>query len=212
MHVLRQRRTGAPESNICSYLWQPGATERISRADALGDRAQSLYGRCMAIDSFKWLPPSLRGFYENMHVPPPDGVPWSPLAKPLREARIALVTTAGLNVRGLEPPFDYEREQREPRWGDPSYRRLPRDVRQEQVQTGHLHINNEDIDRDFNVAIPITRMLELEAQGVVGSLASTNYSFMGYQPDTAEWSARYGPEVARLMKDDAVDGVVMTPV
>jgi D-proline reductase (dithiol) PrdB len=178
----------------------------------LGAHARALYRDRMSIDSFKWLPPSLRGFYENMRVPTPDGVPWSPLGKPLHDARIALVTTAGLSVRGLEPPFDYEREQREPRWGDPSFRRLPRDVPQEQVHTGHLHINNDDIDRDFNVAIPITRMVELEAQGVIGSLAPTNYSFMGYQPDTTEWSRRYAPEVARLMKDDAVDGVVLTPV
>jgi D-proline reductase (dithiol) PrdB len=147
-----------------------------------------------------------------MPVPQPRDIPWSPLAKPLRDSRIALVTTAGLNVRGLEPPFDYERERREPRWGDPTYRRLPRDVRQEQIQTGHLHINNQDIDTDFNVAIPITRMLELEAQGIVGSLAPVNYSFMGYQPDTKEWTERYGPEVAGLLKDDAVDGVVLTPV
>lgn len=166
----------------------------------------------MAIDSFKWLPPTLRGLYENMSVPPPGHVPWSPLSKPLHDARIALVTTAGLNVRGREPPFDFAREQREPRWGDPTFRRLPRDLRQDQLQTGHLHINNEDIETDFNVAIPISRMLELEARGVVGSLAPANYSFMGYQPDTKEWTERYGPEVAALLKDDAVDGIVLTPV
>lgn len=166
----------------------------------------------MTVDSYKWLPPSLKGYFENMRIPAPADIPWSPLAKPLTEARIALVTTAGINVRGVESAFDYEREQKNPGWGDPTYRILPRDLRQDQVQSGHLHINNDDINADFNVALPISRMLELEAEGVIGSLATSNYSFMGYQPDTTEWRERYAPEVVRRMKDERVDGVILTPV
>jgi D-proline reductase (dithiol) PrdB len=166
----------------------------------------------MTIDSYKWLPPSLKAYFANMAVETPSSTPWTPLTKPLAQARIALVTTAGINVRGLDPPFDYDREQREPNWGDPSFRRLPRDLRQDQVQTGHLHINNEDIGRDFNVAIPIGRMIELEAAGVIGGLAATNYSFMGYQPDTSEWVTTYGPQAAGLMKAEGVDAVLLTPV
>jgi D-proline reductase (dithiol) PrdB len=166
----------------------------------------------MPVDSYKWLPPSLKAYYANMSVPAPEGVPWTPFTRPLPEARIALVTTAGINVRGVEPPFDYEREWDNPMWGDPTYRTLPRDLRQEQVQTGHLHINNDDIDRDVNIALPVHRMRELVAAGVIGSLAPRAFSFMGYQPDTTEWRERYGPEVGRKLKDDAVDGVLLTPV
>jgi D-proline reductase (dithiol) PrdB len=163
-------------------------------------------------DSFRWLPPSLKGYYANMAVPPYDDVPWTPLAKPLREARVALVTTGGINVRGAEAPFDYEREKRNPTWGDPTYRTLPRDLRQDQVQAGHLHINNDDIERDVDCIFPVHRMLELEAASEIGSLAESNYSFMGYQPDTTEWTQRYAPEVAGRMKDEQVDAVLLTPV
>lgn len=166
----------------------------------------------MKVDSFKWLPPSLKGYFQNMAVLPFEGIPWARPSKPLSAMRIALVTTAGINVRGAEPPFDYDREQAHPDWGDPTYRTLPRDLRQDQVQTGHLHINNDDIDRDVNVAIPISRMLELERAGVIGSLAPTSYSFMGYQPDTTEWRERYAPEVAQRMKAEQVDAVLLTPV
>jgi hypothetical protein len=166
----------------------------------------------MPVDSFKWLPPSLKTYFANMAIPAPDSVPWAPLERPLAESRIALVTTAGINVRGVEPPFDYDREWDHPSWGDPTYRTLTRDLRQEQVQTGHLHINNDDIDRDVNIALPVHRMLELEAAGVIGSLAPRSFSFMGYQPDTTEWRERYAPEVAGKLKDDAVDGVLLTPV
>ena len=80
------------------------------------------------------------------------------------------------------------------------------------MQTGHLHINNEDLDRDVNIALPVHRMLELEAAGEIGALAQTNYSFMGYQPDTTEWRENYAPEVARRMKAEQVDAVLLTPV
>ena len=119
----------------------------------------------MAVDSLKWLPPSLKAFYANMAVPPYESIPWTPFAKELSEARIAVVTTAGINVRGVEPPFDYEREWSEPMWGDPTYRTLPRDLRQEDVQTGHLHINNSDIDRNFNIVMPVDRLKEMESAG-----------------------------------------------
>jgi len=52
---------------------------------------------------------------------------------------------------------------------------------------------------------------ELEAEEAIGSLAAENYAFMGYQPNTNEWRERYGPEVAALLKDEAVDAVLLTP-
>ena len=166
----------------------------------------------MAVDSFKYLPGSIAAYYRNLPAQREEPVPWTPLRKPLAECRFALVTTAGIYVKGLEPPFDTEREQRQPTWGDPSYRRIPRDVRQEQIGASHLHINNRDILADVNIVLPVGRFLELEAQGVIGSLAQTHYSFMGYQMDTREWRERYAPEVAALLKDEAVDAVLLTPV
>ncbi len=166
----------------------------------------------MPVDSYKWLPPSLKGFFVAMEIPRYDSVPWTPFTKPLAEATIALVTTAGINVRGVEPPFDYESEWDHPMTGDPTFRTLPRDLRQEQVQTGHLHINNDDIDTDVNICLPVARMRELEAEGVIGRLAERNYSFMGYQPDTTHWRERYAPEVAAKMREDGVDAVLLTPV
>jgi len=165
----------------------------------------------MGVDSFKFLPGSIAAYYRNLAVQRMDPLPWTPLKKPVREARFALVTTAGIYVEGLEPGFDQEGERRNPMWGDPTFRRIPRDVRQEQIGTAHLHINNRDLKADVNIQLPLQRFAELEADGVIGSLAPTAYSFMGYQPDTREWRERYAPEVAGLMKDEAVDAVLLTP-
>jgi len=165
----------------------------------------------MPVDSFKYLPPSIAGYYRNMPVQEEEPIPWTPLAKPLNECRISLVTTAGIYVKDVDPPFDMEREKREPMWGDPTYRRIPRDVRQEQIGASHLHINNRDLLEDMNIVLPIQRALELEEEGVIGSLAPTSYSYMGYQMSNAEWREKYGPEAAGLMKDEGVDGVLVAP-
>jgi D-proline reductase (dithiol) PrdB len=165
----------------------------------------------MSIDSFKFLPGSIAAYYRNMVVQREEPIPFTPLAKPLSDCRFALVTTAGLYHAPKEPPFDTEREKREPMWGDPTFRRFPRDVRQEDVGASHLHTNNRDLLLDMNIALPVRRFLELESDGVIGSLAPTSYSFMGYQPDTTEWRQRYGREVAAGMRAEDVDAVLLTP-
>ncbi len=163
------------------------------------------------IDSYKWLPPSLKEYYRNVPVPAPESLPWTPLSKPLSQCRVALLTSAAVYVKGAEPPFDTEREKREGMWGDPSYRTIPRSLAQDQVGACHLHINNDDLLRDVNIVLPVHRLLEMEAAGEIGSLAPTSYSFMGFQLDTTEWQQRYGPEVARRLKDEEVDAVLLTP-
>jgi len=164
------------------------------------------------VDSFKYLPGSIAGYYRAMPVQRIEPIPWTPLRKPLSESRVALVTTAGISVDGLEPGFDQEGERQNPVWGDPSFRRIPRDTPQDRIRAWHLHLNNRDILADVNVVLPLNRFAELEAEGAIGSLAPTAYSFMGYQAAGAnEWREKYAPQVAGLMKDEAVDLALLTP-
>jgi D-proline reductase (dithiol) PrdB len=165
----------------------------------------------MAVDSFKYLPRSIAAYYQTLVVQKADPIPWTPLAKPLSECRVAAITTAGIYNKDTDSPFDAEREKLEPMWGDPTYRRIARDIRQERIGASHLHLNLRDMLADFNTVLPLHRLAELEAEGVIGSLAEANYSFMGYQPNTTEWRERYGPEVAGLLKDEGVDAALIAP-
>lgn len=165
----------------------------------------------MSVDSFKYLPGSIAAYYRNMSVPREEPIPWTALRKPVRECRFSLVTTAGIYVKGKQPPFDAERERREPMWGDPTYRRISRNVQQESIGASHLHINNRDQLQDLNTVLPIGRFLELEHDGAIGSLASTSYSFMGYQQNNTDWRQHYGPEVGAAMREVGVDAVLVAP-
>ena len=165
----------------------------------------------MPVDSFRWLPRSIAGFYQAMQVEEPESIPWTPLRKPLSECRFALVTTAGLYVKGEQEPFDIDRERREPTWGDPTYREIPSSVEQARVGATHLHLNTEDLEADLNIVLPVHRFQELADAGEIGGLAERHYSFMGYQQSSDEWRERYGPAVAQRMVEEQVDAALLTP-
>jgi D-proline reductase (dithiol) PrdB len=166
----------------------------------------------MAVDSYKWVPGTLAAYYKSLALEKAEPIPWTPLAKPIEECRFSLVTSAGIYLKDKQPSFDLEKERQNPLWGDPTYRMIPREVKQEEIGVAHLHINTADLEADMNIALPVQRFLELEAGGEIGSLAPTCYSFMGYQPKSGEWENRYGPEVAARMKEEGVDAVLLTPV
>jgi D-proline reductase (dithiol) PrdB len=168
----------------------------------------------MPVNSFKYLPRIIAAFYQMTDRQPELPIPWTPLSRPLAERKFGLVTSGGLYQRGVEPPFDVEREKQEPMWGDPTYRTLPSDIRQAEVGASHLHLNTRDMLEDFNIVLPIHRFQELAAEGHIGGLAKHAYSFMGYQgfpPNTTAWQETYGPQVAEKLKAEEVDCVLLTP-
>jgi D-proline reductase (dithiol) PrdB len=76
----------------------------------------------MSIDSYRFLDFTTRQVtkaWAARHKP--DGIPFTPLAKPLSECTIALLSTAGIARKG-DQPFNQERERRDPWWGDPTFR------------------------------------------------------------------------------------------
>ena len=144
--------------------------------------------------------------------PTHEPIPWAPLGKPLAEAKVALLSTAGLSMRGDEP-FDMESERQRPTRGDSSWRRLRADATSATIEANHLHIDTGYIERDLNVALPLDRLRELEAEGVVGSVAETHYSIMGYQgADSSALSEHSAPEIAAAMRSEEVDLAILTPV
>ena len=166
----------------------------------------------MRVDSFRFLPRSFRPLYE--HVEPPEGhMPWAAFEPRLAGATVALLTSAGLHLEGVQPPFDLDRERREPTWGDPSWRSIPAGVRTGELGMCHLHVNSADVLADHNIALPTDRLAELVSEGVVGATAPQHVSVMGYQECSLDdWRTTTLPEVLDLLRGEAADGVVLAPV
>ena len=132
-----------------------------------------------------------------------DDVPWT-TPKPLHESRVAIVTTAGLRV---ESNADWNA-------GDQGFTQIPHDA--ENLTLAHYSPNFDRVGwvLDKNVVFPIDRLYELAEDGIIGSVAKTHISFMGAQPDHTLETIRLdsGPAAAKMLADDEVDLVLLTPV
>jgi len=120
----------------------------------------------------------------------------------LSQRRVAIVSSAGLVVRG-ENPF---------RGRDPDYRAIPAATRPEDLLCSHISINFDrtGFQEDWNVVFPLDRLNELAAGGTIGSVADRHYSFMG-ATDPVQMEP-YARELAGWLKQDAVDAAILPPV
>ncbi len=135
-----------------------------------------------------------------------EAAPWAPLARPLAQSTIALVTTCGLYRADSQLPFDAWHDL-----GDSSFREIHIDTPPDRLRISHTHYNHEYLAADLNVALPLAHFNQLVAQGTIGRLYPWTYSFMGYLPQTRQLVSETAPVVARRLKADAVDAVFLTP-
>lgn len=137
-----------------------------------------------------------------------DPVPCAPLRKPLSQARVALVTTAGLRTPE-QAEFDHSIKM-----GDTSFREIPHDVDVPTLIESHRSyaFDHTGIEADRNLAFPLERFRELLAQGVIGALNQRHFSFMGSIVGPRKLIDETAPAVAQMLRDDGVDVALLTPV
>jgi len=129
---------------------------------------------------------------------------WTPLRKPLSECVVGLFTTGGVH-RKTDQPFDVTSHH-----GDWSWREIPTDMALSDLTVTHTHYNHVDADRDLNCMFPLDRLRELCAQGVIGGVAASAYSIMGFNPDPSGLLEHTAPALARLYQASGADLVFMT--
>lgn len=138
-------------------------------------------------------------------------VDWRPgvtLTKPLNQARIALVTTAGFYLPDQQP-FDQSF-----RHDDCSYREIPWGTPTSILQIGQSSdaFDHSGIESDRNLTLPLDRLEELIEAGTVGSSAPRHFSIMGSIVAPARLINESAPEIARKLVADQVDAVLLAPV
>jgi len=136
-----------------------------------------------------------------------EDVPWTGLKKPLHECRVALVTTAGVHHRDQAPYDMHDRN------GDPSYRVIDGKRPLSDLMITHDYYDHSDADRDINIVFPLERLRELVDEGIMGELSERHFAFMGHidGPHIPVLISKSAPEVARMLTEDGVDVVLLTP-
>ena len=138
-------------------------------------------------------------------------VDWRPgavLTKPLNQARIALITTAGFYLPNQQP-FDQSF-----RHDDCSYREIPWGTPVDLLQIGQSSdaFDHSGIEADRNLTLPLDRLRELIDAAVIGESAPRHFSIMGSIIAPAKLINDSAPEIARKLVEDRVDGVLLSPV
>ena len=95
-----------------------------------------------------------------------------------------------------------------------SYRIIPIDTDLSSLKIAHRSdaFDIQGITSDKNLALPLDRLKSLAEDGVIGSVAPRHFSFMGSIAAPGRLIANTAPEVARMLLEDAVDAVLLTPV
>jgi D-proline reductase (dithiol) PrdB len=136
-----------------------------------------------------------------------EPIPWAPPRKPLRECKLALVTTSGVH-HGSQTPFDMQDSE-----GDPSFRAIDGATIGKDYRISHDYYDHSDAEKDLNIVFPLDRLRELQQEGVIGRLAETHYSFMGHIDGRhiATLIGTTARQVADRLRHDGVDLVLLTP-
>jgi D-proline reductase (dithiol) PrdB len=164
------------------------------------------------VDSYRFLDSMTKRLVKSWaSLERPSDIPWTPLVKPLRECRVAMITSGGIALT-TNPPFNQELERNDPWWSDPSYRVIPRDTIGKDIKVYHLHINPSLPEQDLNCILPLQRLADLERSGEIGSVAPSHYSYMGYTQRPQRLLAESVPAIAKQLRQEHVDCVVLVPV
>ena len=162
------------------------------------------------VDSF-YFNPLMKAYVLPLRHADPAQTPWTSLHKPLADCTVTLVSSAGIHLKG-DQPFDLQRERRQPTWGDPTHREMPKTAGQDDVEYTHLHVQTSYLRQDRNVAWPVDIFLAYEREGIIGRLADTLYSIYGYMPNFNPLVKRTAPEIIARMQAQGVDVAMLFPV
>jgi D-proline reductase (dithiol) PrdB len=133
-------------------------------------------------------------------------VPLAPLAKPLSQARLVLISSCGVH-RTCDRPLDVCHP-----FGDFGFRRVPSNASPAELTIHQLKYPHDDADQDINVVFPIERLQELAAEGTLGGLTPNFFSFIGYNMDPERFERTVAHEIAEAVDvEEKADVALLVP-
>lgn len=141
----------------------------------------------------EWAPDFSYAHYET--------TPWTPFRKTVDAACVALVTTGGVHLR-QDPPFAGI--------DDTSYRQIPGTTQATHLTVSHPFFDSVELEQDIDALFPLTRLRELQQEGVIRCVSAQHFSFMGVIPHWQRLESA-AKEVAERLGTAGVDAVILTP-
>jgi len=138
-------------------------------------------------------------FIQNQHAP------FTPLKRALPLLNLGLISSAGGYVTGADP-FDIDKRD-----GDLTYREIPIEVGAKDVSYSAKGYDPVDVVADRNSQIPIDRLLEYQANAVIGQLNNVWWSISSFIPNALRVAEELGPQLAERLKRYEVHAALLIP-
>jgi glycine/betaine/sarcosine/D-proline reductase family selenoprotein B len=149
-----------------------------------------------------------------------DEILFSSLAKPLRESRVALLTSSGHFVEGDDPqPLgvpSMSQDEAEARIDEflreaPQLSLIPIDTPADELRVRHGGYPVQAVAADHQVVLPLGHLKLLEANGTIGEVLPTAYSFVG-ATSQVRLKKRVASEWAEMLREEKADAVLLVPI
>jgi D-proline reductase (dithiol) PrdB len=126
-------------------------------------------------------------------------IPYTPIRRELKDCRIALVSTSGAYVEGMQPFTD----------NDLTFRLIPVDTDTKQIRFVPGHFDTSKGAEDPNIMFPLDRLRDLVAKGEVRVLADHHIS-MGLTTELRRLKETVSWEISEAVMKMRPDVVVLT--
>lgn len=131
--------------------------------------------------------------------------PFTPLKRALPLLNIALVSGAGAYITGTEP---FDTDSRE---GDMTFREIPVEVGASDLSFAAKGYDPTAIKEDRNCQIPIERLLEYQANAVIGQLNEVWWSVSSFTPDAVRVAEELTPALVERLQRYQVRAALFIP-
>lgn len=138
-------------------------------------------------------------FIQNINAP------FTPLQRALPMLNLALISSAGAYIDGTDP-FDIEARD-----GDINFREIPIEVEAEDLLYAARGYDSTAVKEDRNAQIPIDRLLEYEANAVIGRLNHVWWSLSSHIPNARLVANELAPLLAERVAAYEVQAALLIP-
>jgi D-proline reductase (dithiol) PrdB len=118
---------------------------------------------------------------------------------------LALISTAGAYINGTQA-FDISARD-----GDATFREIPVEVEAQDLLYAGRGYDPTVVQQDRNVQIPIERLLEYQANSVIGSLNEVWWSLNGFIPNASLVANTLAPQLAERLNRYEVQAALLIP-
>ena len=136
---------------------------------------------------------------ENIHSP------LTPVRRALPMLNLALVSSAGAYVDGMEP-FDTDARD-----GDLNFLEIPVEIEAADLRYAAKGYDPTAVSEDRNSQIPIDRLLEYEANAVIGQLNNVWWSISSHIPNARRVAEELGPKIAERLHRYEIQTALLIP-